>query len=186
MPGSFDQQYFALLASRIRAQDADAFAEFYDATHAMLRRRIHGFLRDPDSVQDAMQEVYIAVYKNIGALKLDRLLVPWTLQIAYHVCCDFAQAARADQEYASELPETAGGLADEPYRLAKDRDSWERVRASLAKLPFQQRQAFLLRYENGLKLDEVAAFMGVSLATAKRYIAAARGTLQKDLSYLRP
>ena len=50
----------------------------------------------------------------------------------------------------------------------------------------KERQAFLLRYESGLKLEEIADFMGVSLASVKRYINAARAALQKDLAHLRP
>lgn len=187
MASSFDQQYFALLASRIRERDPDAFAELYDATNKMLYRRISYFLHDSDDAQDAMQEVYMSVYKNIRNLKLDRLLVPWMLQITYHICCDFAREAKARQDFSAELIDaTSSGYQDDPYRLANDRDAWKQVNAFLARRPFKERQAFLLRYENGLKLEEIADFMGVSLATVKRYITAVRESLKAELAHLRP
>ena len=186
MAGTFDQQYFALLASRIRERDPDAFAELYSATHAMLYRRVSYFLRDPDDAQDALQEIYMSVYKNIGNLKLDRLLIPWMRQIAYHVCCDFARQAKSLRDFSAELNDNATSSSGDPFRQLNDRDAWKQVNAVLANRPIKERQAFLLRYENGLKLEEIADFMGVSLATVKRYIAAARGVLQKDLADLKP
>ena len=184
---SFDQQYYALLASRIREHDADAFAELYATTHKMLYRRISYFLHDSNDAQDAMQEVYMSVYKNIGNLKLDRLLIPWMLQITYHICCDFARDSKAKQDFSAELKDgTAAGAKDDPFRQVFDQESWKQVHAILEKRPVKERQAFLLRYENGLTLEEIADFMGVSLASVKRYIAAVRDCLKKDMAHLRP
>lgn len=184
---SFDQQYYALLASRIREHDADAFAELYAVTSKMLYRRISYFLHDPNDAQDAMQEVYMSVYKNIDKLKLDRLLLPWMLQITYHVCCDFAREAKTQQDFSAELKDGASlGSRDDPFLRLMDRETWKQVHAALENRPVKERQAFLLRYENGLKLEEIAEFLGVSLATVKRYIATVRDCLKQDMAHLKP
>lgn len=185
---SFDQQYFALLASRVREGDPDAFAELYAATHDTLYRSVWYVLRNPEDAQDVMQEIYISVYKNIGSLKIDRLLLPWMRQIAYHSCCDFLRETRAPQDMFVELNDTTAPprLSDDnPFSQVNDRDTWNRVKAALDRRPARERQAFLLRYETGLKLEEVADFMGTSLATVKRYINAARAALQEDLAGLK-
>lgn len=189
MASNFDQQYYALLADRIRAGDHDAFAELYNATHGMLYRSVQYFLRDPDDIRDALQEIYISVYKNIGSLKIDRLLVPWMRQIAYHTCCDFVRQQKAAREMSVSLDdgELPPHLSEnDPFRQVFDQDAWERVNAALARRPVKERQAFLLRYETGLKLEEIASFMGVSLASVKRYIHAAQTALQEDLAHMKP
>lgn len=185
--GSFDQQYYALLASRVREGDPDAFAELYAATYDMLYRSVYSFLRNPDDVHDALQEIYISVYKNIGSLKLDRLLLPWMLQITYHVCCDFARQAKTQLDFSAELKDGASvGSRDDPFRRLLDQETWRQVHAVLEKRPVKERQAFLLRYENGLKLEEIAEFLGVSLSTVKRYIATVRDCLKQDMAHLKP
>lgn len=182
--GSFDEQYYALLASRIREGDSDAFAELYSATYDMLYRRVYYFLHDPEDIRDALQEIYISVYKNIGSLKLDRLLLPWMRQIAYHVCCDMLRDFKASREMHVELSDdtTPPQAADITYQKIYDRDAWNRVRSTLDGCSVQERQAFLLRYENGLKLEEIASFMGVSLASVKRYINSARAALKEAVT----
>lgn len=184
---SFDQQYYALLASRVREGDPDAFAELYNATYDTLWRSVCCFFRQPDDIRDAMQEIYMSVYKNIGSLKLDRLLLPWMRQIAYHTCCDMAKQMNAARSLSLEEDvDKSVANHDDPFQQVHARDFWERVNRTLATRPVKERQAFLLRYESGLKLEQIAGFMGVSLATVKRYIASAREALQNDLSYMRP
>lgn len=60
-----------------------------------------------------------------------------------------------------------------------------RLVAALRALPADQQIAIELRHGEGLKLEEVAAALGVSLATTKRYIAAAEEKLRVELGDLR-
>ena len=185
--GSFDYQYFAYLAARIRLGDESAFTELYTQTYPTLYRYVYYFMRDPDSTQDVLQEIYISIFKNIGSLKIDRLLPSWIRQIAYHACCD-AVKQRSSMGIVLDYTDenlTLGGLNSyseaETFQSVFDKDASDRVRAVLDKRPQKERQAFLLRYENGLKLEEIADFMDVSLASVKRYIQSARKALQKSL-----
>jgi RNA polymerase sigma-70 factor (ECF subfamily) len=69
--------------------------------------------------------------------------------------------------------DTIASRAVGPDVAAELRRTYER----LERLPVEQRVAIVLRRIEGLALDEVAAAMGVSLATAKRRIAAAEAAL---------
>ena len=184
---SFDEQYYALLASRIREGDADAFAELYGATYDTIYRSVYYILRNREDILDVVQEIYISVYENIGSLKIDRLLLPWMKQIAYRASCSFIRQNRSRQDMSvaledESLPPLA---AEDSFQQVYDRDAWSQVHAVLDNCHVRERQAFLLRYETGLKLEEIAAFMGVSLASVKRYISAAKEVLQRSTPHLR-
>lgn len=56
-----------------------------------------------------------------------------------------------------------------------------RVMAALQSLPADQQMAVELRHGEGLSLEETADAIGVSLATVKRYLAAAEETLRGKL-----
>lgn len=193
MPASrLDHSYYAYLAERIRYGDGDAFTELYTQTYPSMRRYVAWFLKDEDLVPDALQEIYIAVYRNIGSLKLDRLLLPWIKQIAYHTCCSVAASQR--RQAAREVSVEDGTLehlamhadGEDPFQAVYDRDVARQLQQALNRLPVRERMAFQLRYQQELRLEEIAEFMGVSLASTKRYIQRARITLQKQLSHLRP
>ncbi|NOY92826.1 MAG: sigma-70 family RNA polymerase sigma factor [Deltaproteobacteria bacterium] len=57
-------------------------------------------------------------------------------------------------------------------------DRRDKLVRGLQELPVEHQMAFELRYCEELSLEEVAVALGVSLATAKRYIAAAQAKLQ--------
>lgn len=147
-----------------------------------MYRRVRSLLHDPDDVHDALQEIYMSVYENIGSLRLDRLLVPWMRQIAYHVCCDMLRRDLPRRERTVDLSDNTlpPQSADLSLRQVYDRDTWERVMGILSRLPVKVQQAFTLRYEFGMKLEEIAGSMGVSPASVKRYINMARAALQRE------
>lgn len=53
---------------------------------------------------------------------------------------------------------------------------------ALRSLPADQQQAYQLRHLEGMSLEEVAEAGGVSLATVKRYLAAAQKSLEESLT----
>lgn len=65
--------------------------------------------------------------------------------------------------------------------LSSRLDNRNRLMAALHTLPVDQQMAFELRYGEELRLDEVAGAIGVSLATAKRYLDAAEEKLRVEL-----
>jgi RNA polymerase sigma-70 factor (ECF subfamily) len=64
--------------------------------------------------------------------------------------------------------------------LSSRLDLRNRLVAVLSSLPVDQQMAVELRYGEGLKLEEVAEALGVSLATVKRYLAAAEERLRAE------
>ena len=80
---SFDAKYLAYLARFIRKRDKEAFAELYNYTHKKIDQYALQFLKDPHLAQDAVQEIYILIYKNIDSLKEDSLFLSWMNQITY-------------------------------------------------------------------------------------------------------
>lgn len=189
--GRLDHEYYAYLASRIRQGDNDAFAELYDATYGLLHRYCLYFLKDPQMVPDAMQDIYIAIFRGIPSLKIDSMLYSWMKQVAYHTCCNILRQVRRSREYSTDLQDEAqvaflaDSLSHDCFQPVYDSDTMREFSQALDTLPLKCRQAFLLRYENELKLEEIADFMGTSLSSVKRYIATARTDLQQKMSHIK-
>ncbi|MEC7518837.1 MAG: sigma-70 family RNA polymerase sigma factor [Myxococcota bacterium] len=66
--------------------------------------------------------------------------------------------------------------------LSSRLDGRNRLVRGLQALPTDHQIAFELRHGEGMSLEEVAAAIGVSLATVKRYLTAAREKLRRELS----
>lgn len=182
---SIDGKYLSYLAKFIRKRDGKAFAELYNYTYKKTYQYACQFLKDPHLAQDAVQEIYVSIYKNIDTLKEDSLFQSWMTQITYHICCDFARKVRNMQyeqtDFSSDPKVLNIPSDDDFFRDISAQDFLAHYREALDHLPFAERQAFLLRYEHDFKLDEIAGFLGCSLSSVKRYLRSSRKLLAEQL-----
>lgn len=182
---SYDAKYLSYLAKFIRKGDKEAFAELYNYTYPKIYQYTKHFLKDPHLSQDAVQEIYVLIFKKIGYLKDDNLFLPWMNQIVYHVCCDFMRKDKADQteqtDFSSDPKVLNIASSDDCFRDISDQDFLEHYHSALKELPFAERQAFLLRYEHDFKLEEIAEFIGCSLSSVKRYLKSSKRHLAERL-----
>jgi len=74
--------YIAGLVLRAQANDSDAFAELYALTYNKVYNYSRHYLRDDYLAQDAMQEIYIRVLKNITKLNDPSLFIAWLNHIS--------------------------------------------------------------------------------------------------------
>jgi RNA polymerase sigma-70 factor (ECF subfamily) len=102
---------------------------------------------------------------------------------------------KAEKRDAPEIPitppledGTVSGLgfepiAEEPSALESliARERREKLRAALQKLPAQMRTCCILRYERGLKYQEIAKIMKISIETVKAHLHQARKRLIETL-----
>lgn len=180
-----DAKYLSYLSKYIRKGDKEAFAELYNYTYQKIYQYTYHFLKDPHTAQDAVQEVYMLIYKKINLLKDDTLFLSWMNQIVYHVCCDFLRKGKNIQIEQTDFTNDPKVLniasSDDCFRDISDQDFLNHYREALDELPFSERQAFLLRFEHDFKLEEIADFIGCSLSSVKRYLKSSKKHLADRL-----
>lgn len=181
-----NHQYLAGLVVRFKQRDADAFAELYTLTYNKVYNYARHYLKDEHLAQDAMQEVYIAAYRNIDKLSEPTLFVAWLNRISFHVCYDIQQKQFGHQDFAD--PELLELVRDEypgsnPEALVLQASEIQRLHQAMDELPFHERSVLIMRYYNNMKLEEIAVAMDLSRSTVKRYIASGKDRLARKLKY---
>ena len=104
----------AVLVGRIVSGDEEAFSELYrmfaPTINAVVLARV-----PRDEVQDIVQEVFIAAYRNIAGLKDANLVGPWLMRIARNRAAEFYRNFRASEELDEQIsrpPERSGEAAE--------------------------------------------------------------------------
>lgn len=169
----------------IRGGDRGAWNALY-ARHApgvrALLCRVLGLSGDVD---DAVQETFLRLARDLPQLREPAALPGFVRAIAVGVARRTLRS-RARKRWLSflapdDLPELWTGPTDDP--------AWETVRLTysiLRSFPVDERVAFTLRHLHGQGLDDVAAAMGVSLATAKRRLSSAQSRFARAAADHRP
>jgi RNA polymerase sigma-70 factor (ECF subfamily) len=120
--------------------------------------------------EDAAQETFVRLLKNLSKWDQDRDFEPWLFTIAANRCRTML-AARKCRPTPQPL---VAPLADRTPNTALARQLGEEVDLALLRLRMEYRQAFMLFHDQELSYEEIAAALDRPLGTVKTWIHRAR------------
>jgi RNA polymerase sigma-70 factor (ECF subfamily) len=131
--------------------------------------RLLGVLED---AQDASQEVFLRLYRNLNRVGASGNLSGWLYRVTVNVCHDANRKRRvpASVEDAAGLP----ALTADPQRAAVETERRRALEMSLRMLSEKERAVLVLRDLEGLSTGEVARALGTTEATVRSQISKAR------------
>jgi RNA polymerase sigma-70 factor (ECF subfamily) len=146
-----------------------------------LRRSLLGFFRrrvgDEHDAEDLLQETFVRVHDGLARLAPVDRLAPWVWRVARNVLADrLREGGRA--EVQAELDDVADPARPEA-NLNAEVERW--LRAWIALLPSESREAVELTELGGLGQREVALRLGLSLSAAKSRVQRGRRRLRAML-----
>jgi RNA polymerase sigma factor (sigma-70 family) len=176
------------------AGDASAFDALYGRHRGGLYRYFLRHLRNAGAADESFQDVWMNVIRVRESYVPTAKFSTWLYTLAHNRMVDYWRAgARAtvvsidddgDVAARGEAEAISATRTDEPETRAASREIGACIAAALASLPAEQREAFLLQYEGGHSLAEIAAITGVGDETVKsrlRYATSKLRAVLKDL-----
>jgi RNA polymerase sigma-70 factor (ECF subfamily) len=151
-----------------RAGDPAAAARFVQATQADVWR-LCAYLGDPREADDLTQETYLRAFRALPRFAGRSSARTWLLAIARRTCADGIRERR-------RRPPIDHRAEPEPP-AAPDVSDGVALRAVLADLDPDRRQAFVLTQLVGLSYPEAAAVCGCPVGTIRSRVARARDDL---------
>ena len=167
-----------VLAARLRAKDPEALREVVALFGARITSVVSNFVRDRDAVDDVVQETFVKAFYRIRSFQGDSGLYTWLYRVAVNAAKDHLKRVR--RRPASPLDEEVRPLvapgAPAIERL-EDRERRLRVRAAMEALPAKFRAVIVLREVEGLRYDEIAEVLALSVGTVESRLFRARQRL---------
>jgi RNA polymerase sigma-70 factor (ECF subfamily) len=177
------------LMLRYRDGDAAAFSALYAHYRAPLYRYLLRHVRNACAAADLFQEVWSHLIATRARYEPRAKFATFLFHIAHNCAIDFfrrdANLRRAMSVNESDglLLEPEGPEHQRPDRVAEFAEQESALLAAVAALPQEQREAFLLREETGLSVEEIARVTDVPVETAKSRL---RYAVRKLKHSLRP
>jgi RNA polymerase sigma-70 factor, ECF subfamily len=147
-------------------------------------------MNDPGDAPDIVQEVFLKVFRNIGAFRGNSSLKTWIYRIAVNEAYNhrrwFCRHQKQEVALSSEegLPNQADNMTDpgrSPFDQAADHETRALVEHALEKLNPKFRAAVVLRDIEDLSYEDIATVLDISLGTVKSRILRGREALRKIL-----
>ncbi len=182
------------LIRRCAASDEAACADLVTTHERMVYQLAYHLLGNREEALDLSQEVFLRVFRTLGAFRGQSALRTWIYRIVINQARNrqrwWRRRHQADQVSLDqhvldhgELPQP--GDAVTPDRLLVRKEAAARLWVALERLPFDQRTAVVLREFDGLSYEEIAFSLDIAVGTVKSRLTRARQALRTDLAETR-
>ena len=155
------------LMLRYRDGDVSAFETLYSRHNDALYRYLLRLSGNPDAAADVFQDVWSKIIKARGNYRPTAKFTTWMYRVAHNSFIDFVRRNKRYGRGPDHDPDLLEAESESPDLLAEKAIARERLLTALEQLPLEQRDAFLLREEAGLSVEEIAHVTGVAHETAK-------------------
>jgi RNA polymerase sigma-70 factor (ECF subfamily) len=154
--------------------DPDALAALLARYQNRLYRYLLRVVREPAAAEDLFQQTWLRVVEHAGRYDPRRSFEAWLLTLARHLAIDHLRRIRpesldepAAEESAATRGENLASPGPSPLDRSVARERAARLGAALADLPALYREVLTLRFEEEMKLEEIAEVTCAPLSTVK-------------------
>ncbi len=174
------------LARQILDGDARAMETFYQRYFSRLYRFVYYQVGGShDDAQDVLQDALIAALKSLASYRGDSSLYSWLCGVAWNKAADFRRReyrmAQVEQRTIKDAQES-GELEMNPLpdSTLLRQENKERVQETLMTLPAHYRQVLVLKYAEGLPVEDIAHIMQRTFKSTESLLTRARSAFRES------
>lgn len=162
-----------------------AFETLYQRHRSMLYSFIFRSITNHASADELFQETWSRVISARERYQPEAKFTTYLLHIAHNLLVDSFrrhQPQSSEEETEAVFRELAVPETEEPEHALSEFEQRRRLQMALETLPSQQREAFVLRMESGLGLEEIATITSVGQETVKSRLRYAFAKIRERLA----
>ncbi|NML66695.1 RNA polymerase sigma factor [Hymenobacter sp. RP-2-7] len=190
-PGTSTWAADATLVAQLRQGSEAAFRTLVARFQDQVYSTAFSLLRSPEEAEDVAQEVFVEVYQTINRFRGEAALSTWLYRLATSRALQHRRRLTTRKRFAfftswlgfadHSLPEPPDHT--HPLALLEEAQQLELLRQHISRLPPQQQVAFVLRHEQELSYEEIAAVLNTTTAAVESLLFRARRTLRHHLQF---
>ena len=154
-------------------------ARYASAAVNMAARLVH----DRAVAEELAQDAFVRAFARLATYDPERRFSAWFFRVLHNLVIDYLRRKRVDTVSLDALTASgyAGPVADDPASSPEDELERRRLAAALrdalSRLRPDYRNVIVLRYQQGLTVDEIAGVLALPDGTVKTFLHRARKEL---------
>lgn len=174
------------LVASLKGGDHAAFEEVVRQYESKVYSLARGLTRNDEDAQDAVQDTFLSVFKNVKSFKGGSSLSTWIYRITVNAALMKIRRRRHDERTVS-IDEAMPTFDEDGHRVASlpdwnplademllNKELGGHLRQAIEALEADYRTVLIMRDQEGLDNEEVAAVLGLSVAAVKSRLHRAR------------
>jgi RNA polymerase sigma-70 factor, ECF subfamily len=146
----------AALVARTLGGDLTAYAGLMSRYRDKFGRYAFHMLGNREDAQEALQDSFVRAYRSLASCRQPERFGAWLFRIVVNRCRTVRRRLQRNRRFDADLPDDVAAVGERP-----DAFEWrDEIGQALERLRPHYREAFLLRYVEGLEYAEMAEMTG--------------------------
>ncbi len=171
-----DRHDIAELVSNAKTGDRMSLEKLAAVYHRMIFGLIYHRIADQMDAEDLTQEVFEEMTRSIKRVRDPLSFKTWLCRIALNRVTDFRRRKKRRSfwyEPGTEGPVETEQSPKSPLDQVQEKEFWRQLHGLVQEMPRKEREAFLLRYVDQLRLREIGETLRISESSAKTHLSRA-------------
>lgn len=170
------------IIGRIRQGDKQEFEKLFRSSYVSLVRYAKTLVRDHDASEEIVQDLFFRLWQDRQNLRVESSLNGYLFRSVHNRALHYIEHQKVVNRHAGEVAASAD-ISSEPVTEAIYYSELQaRVASVLERLPERSRKIFRMSRFEGLKYNEIAEKLAVSLKTVEADMGKALKEFRKALA----
>lgn len=172
------------LIDRFNQGDTSAFDKLVLRYQRRIYVQVYQIVTHPEDAMDLTQEVFFKAFQGLPNFNQRSNFYTWLYRIAVNCCIDFLRSKQrkpADLQGLQLEQDPSTSPLDSPLHQVQVAELSQQIRLAVMELAPKQRQIFVLRHWEGLRISDIAKRVKRSEGTVKAQLCHAHRKLRDRL-----
>jgi RNA polymerase sigma-70 factor (ECF subfamily) len=165
----------------IRQGDLQAFERLFRKYYESLCQWAHHYLKDRDSAEEVVQDLFYRIWRDHGALKIHTSVKSYLYMAVSNNCRMILNQKNRRSVIESELARDEQNPPAQPAELLETSEIRQVVEQTLEELPERPATIFRMSRYEGMKYREIAEKLSISVKTVESNMGKALELFRKKL-----
>lgn len=167
---------------KLKSNDKQAYYFLFKKYYAELLFIAFKYLQNEEDAKDTVQSTFIKLWENQSVIDVQKPVKPFLFTIHVRNCLDFIKKRKLDTRPIDPFNQNNFSQDGSPETEIFSKELEYQILKGIEDLPPKCRQVFELSRFKGLKNQEIADHLNISLKTVESHITVALDKLRTNLS----
>jgi RNA polymerase sigma-70 factor (ECF subfamily) len=170
------------IIGRIRQGDKQEFEKLFRSSYVSLVRYAKRILKDHDTAEEIVQDLFFRLWQDRGNITIESSLNGYLFRSVHNKSLHFIEHQKVIERHAGEIAASADETAEPVTDAIYYSELQSKVARVLERLPEKCSVIFRMSRFEGLKYNEIAEKLSVSLKTVEANMGKALKEFRKALA----
>jgi len=152
---------------RIRQGDKEQFESLFRSSYVSLVRYARSIIKDHDAGEEIVQDLFLRLWQDREKIKIESSLNGYLFRAVHNSCLHYIEHSRIVEKHAEEMSFRQQESPESPSDILNYKELQAKIAGILEKLPERCGKIFYMNRFEGLKYNEIAEKLSVSVKTVE-------------------